>query len=211
MGLYRLEINRTMLFDHDALEAHIIASDRSASSVGGADDDGSQQKNGEEEEDMLSSLPVWLIYGASATEAGTTITGATKLQSSLQTGVSIELQWPARQTSDESNHVSANSETLTVMAKVGVDVSVSLPLSHDVSSVLNFYPIRTILNQAGGLIAILPHQHQSRHRRDDRGEKAGAGGASRGREVNTRAAGARRPPPKRGSSSRVWRHSDECT
>ena len=145
---------------HDALEVHIIASNSSTSGSGGGndddDDDGGgdgKNENGEVEEDMVSSLPVWLIYGASATQAGTTITGATKLQSSLQTGVSIELQWPVCKTSDQSRHADADSETLAVTAKVGVDVSLSLPLPHDVSSVLNFYPIRAVLNQAGGLIA----------------------------------------------------------
>ncbi len=40
-----------------------------------------------------------------------------------------------------------------VTARVSVDVRMSLPLPHDVSSVLNFLPIRGILSQAGGLVA----------------------------------------------------------
>lgn len=109
----------------------------------------------------MSSLPVWLIYGASATAEGT-ITHETELQSSLQTGIQVELSWPTvsnKRVAGPSSRQGVNSAVksipvpLRVRARVHVDVSLSLPLPHDVSSVLGFLPIRSLLSQAGGLVA----------------------------------------------------------
>ena len=100
---------------------------------------------------VTSSLPVWLIYGASASENGT-ITDTSEVQSSLQTGVDVELAYPRnpeRRVDEEADDI----PPLKVSARVEVDVRLSLPLPHDVSSVLNFLPLRGLLSQAGGLLA----------------------------------------------------------
>ena len=116
---------------------------------------------GAQESSTMSTLPVWLIYGASGTANGT-ITDATELQSSLQTGIQVELSWPTlsnKRAAEPSSGQGVDGTVeivpvpLRVRARVHVDVSLSLPLPHDVSSVLGFLPIRSLLSQAGGLVA----------------------------------------------------------
>lgn len=101
-----------------------------------------------DQEFSADDLPRWLVNEAAKDNSNNGgEDNNNEVPSSVQTGVDIILKWPSQISKDKAE------APLKVNAKVGVKVDLSIPLPGRISSVLGFFPLKLIINQAGSLIA----------------------------------------------------------